>query len=101
MKVTGQKPTNLAELTMGKAKGKGQKDSASKSLRSRENEAVANHTSLTTRRIKETLNTEPDVRVNRVAEVKEKIKDGKYKVNPEKLAEEMLMASLKEDLEKA
>ncbi len=100
MKVNGQQPSHLTELTAGKTKEKGQKIAQSRSQRSKDAEVVTNRASLTAKKIKETLRNEPDVRPNRVDEVKEKILNGKYQVNPEKLAENMLLASLKEDLEK-
>lgn len=100
MKVNGQNPAHLSELTAGKTREKGQKAGLSQSRQSRENEAVTNNTSLTTRRIRETLRNEPDMRMERVARIKDEISKGKYKIDAEKLAENMLLDSLQEDLEK-
>ena len=101
MKVTGQQPTHLSELGAGKTRDKGESKLLDRSRQAPESDAVANHASTTANRIREALRSEPDIRADRVAEVKQKIRDGKYQVEPEKLAEEMLLASLREDLEKS
>ena len=51
-----------------------------------------------TDKIKISIASEPEVRSNRVAELKEQVKRGKYKVDPQKLAGKMLVESLKEDV---
>ena len=51
-----------------------------------------------TDKIKFSIASEPEVRSDRVAELKEKIKRGEYKVDPQKLAGKMLVESLKEDV---
>ena len=101
MKITGQKPLSLNELATGKAQDKATRNHTGRVAQdSTGTSSVTNHASQTASKIKETLRAEPDIRPDRVEEVKEKIRTGKYKVEPEQLAESMLMASLKEDLEK-
>ena len=102
MKITGQKPPNLAELSAGKTQEKGVRTHVERLAReSRETAGVSKDISLAATKIKETLRAEPDIRPDRVEEVKEKIRSGKYQVDPERLAENLLTASLREDLEKS
>ena len=49
-------------------------------------------------KMKARIASEPEVRSDRVAELKEQIKSGDYKVDAKKLARNMLVESLKEDL---
>jgi len=101
MKITGQKPPGLHELATGKAQEKGNRTHVGRTpAESHDSMAVTNHASQTASKIKQTLRAEPDIRPDRVEEVKEKIRTGKYRVEPERLAESMLTAALKEDLEK-
>ena len=51
-----------------------------------------------TDKIKLSIASEPEVRSDRVAELKEQIKRGEYKVDPQQLAGNMLVESLKEDV---
>ncbi len=101
MKVTGKQPPNISELSTGKAKGKGGNAAPTRSGQPQEAENAANRISLNTmNKIRETIRSEPDVRTERVAEVKAKLKRGELKADPDKLAGKMLTASLKEDLER-
>lgn len=101
MKVTGKQPPNISELSTGKAKGKDGNAAPTRSGQPRDVENEANRISLNTmNKIRETIGAEPDVRAERVAEVKAKLKRGELKVDPDKLAGKMLTASLKEDLER-
>ena len=49
-------------------------------------------------KMKARIASEPEVRSDRVAKLKEQIKSGDYKVDAQKLAKNMLVESLKEDL---
>ena len=49
-------------------------------------------------KMKARIASEPEVRSDRVAELKEQIKRGEYKVDPQQLAGKMLVESLKEDV---
>jgi len=101
MKITGQQPPHLNEVGTGKTQGKEQRAKIERAgHESATTRGITNHASQTAHRIKETLQAEPDVRPDRVEEVKEKIRSGKYQVEPERLAENMLTAALNEDLEK-
>ena len=51
-----------------------------------------------TDKIKLSIASEPEVRSDRVAELKEQIKSGDYKVDAKKMAKNLLVESLKEDL---
>ena len=100
MKVTGQKPHGLSDLTAQKAKGKGDQIARPGAQPNKEAESVSNSATQTLNRIKETIRAEPDIRAERVAELKARLQDGTLKVDSEKLAENMLNAALKEDLER-
>lgn len=101
MKVTGQNPTRAGELTQGKAR---EADSGRKGQvngRSTENPVrVSDRPSLTTMKVKDAIRKEPDVRADRVADVKSRIQDGTYEVDAQRLAKNIVNASLREDLEK-
>ncbi len=49
-------------------------------------------------KIKSQINSEPEVRTDRVAELKDRIKSGEYKVDSEKLAKKMLEDAFQEDI---
>ena len=51
-----------------------------------------------TDKIKLSMASEPEVRSDRVAELKEQIKRGEYKVDPQQMAGKMLVESIKEDV---
>lgn len=100
MKITGQDPAKTAELSLGKAKGKEQQQPAS--ARERESQEAARtrpRSSLTLTRVKEAIRNEPEVRARRVAELKEKIHSGEYRVDAERVADRMLIEALREDIE--
>ena len=49
-------------------------------------------------KIKDRISTEPEVRADRVAELKDKIKNGEYQVDSQRLAKTMLEDALQEDI---
>ena len=51
-----------------------------------------------TDKIKLSIASEPEVRSDRVAELKEQIKRGEYKIDPQQLAGNMLVESLSENV---
>ena len=101
MKVTGKQTHGISDLTAGKAKDAGKKISRSQEGAAQDVENATNRTSLSTMdKIKESIRNEPDVRTQRVAELKAKINSGEFKIDSDKLAANMLAASLEEDLER-
>jgi flagellar biosynthesis anti-sigma factor FlgM len=100
MKVTGQNTTRAGEISQGKTReSDGRKSQVAG--RSTENPVrVPDRPALTTTKVKDAIRNEPDVRANRVAEVKRRILEGSYQVDAERLARNMINTSLREDLEK-
>jgi flagellar biosynthesis anti-sigma factor FlgM len=100
MKVTGQntqRPNDLAQAKAREAEGrKGQATGRSTESSVR----VSDRPSLTTAKVKDAIRNEPDVRADRVADVKRRIQDGTYVVDDGVLAKNLINASLREDLEK-
>ena len=85
MKITGQQPPEFQGV-----KGGGGKDSQKAADSSGKlSGSSAPHVKTSTfvmNKIKSRINAEPEVRADRVAELKDKIKSGEYKVDSEKLA---------------
>ena len=100
MKVTGTQHPTIQETTTGKAREKGQKPTGTEPRGSPATDEVANRPTLTMTRIKEAIRNEPEVRSERVAELKAKVAGGKYKVDPDSVAKNLLTESLRDDLEK-
>jgi flagellar biosynthesis anti-sigma factor FlgM len=100
MKVTGQHPARSGEISQAKAReADGRKSQITG--RSTENPVrVPDRPSLTTTKVKDAIRNEPDVRADRVADVKRRILDGSYQVDAERLAKNAINTSLREDLEK-
>jgi len=100
MKVTGQNPPRAGELTQGKTReADGRRSSVTG--RSTQNPVhVPDRPSLTTNKVKDAIRNEPDVRPEKVADVKRRIQEGSYTVDAERLAKNMINTSLREDLEK-
>ena len=99
MKVNGQQPSHLSELTAGKAQERGREVARTAEGQAEKTREAENRTSLTTSKVREAIRNEPDVQAGRVAEIRDKLKSGEYKISTEKLAANMLIASLKEDLD--
>ena len=100
MKVTGPQNPTIQETTTGKTREKGEKPAQTERRESPSTDGVSNRTTLTMTRIKEAIRTEPEVRSERVAELKAKVAGGKYKVDPDSVAKNLLTESLRDDLEK-
>jgi negative regulator of flagellin synthesis FlgM len=106
MKITGQDPAKTAELSLGKTRSS--KDAAPAQATRKDAKAQAakpppqlpSTSNLTTARAREAIRREPDVRADKVADVKARLKTGQYQVDADKLADKMLNDSLREDIEK-
>ena len=55
---------------------------------------------LTTTKVREAIQNEPDVRTERVAELRDRIKSGSFEVDADKVAGKILNTHLREDLER-
>jgi len=100
MKVTGQNPARAGEIAQGKAQA-AEAHKGPVAGRSTENPVrVPERPSLTTTKVREAIRNEPDVRAERVDEVRRRIQDGTYDVDAQRLARNMINTSLREDLEK-
>jgi flagellar biosynthesis anti-sigma factor FlgM len=100
MKVTGQQTPRAGELTQGKTR-EAEARKGQVTGRSTENPVIApERPALTINKVKDAIRNEPDVRADRVSDVKRRIQEGAYEVDAERLAESLINASLREDLEK-
>lgn len=101
MKVAGQSPNIAKELTTGQTKNK---ESASEG-RGKADQLLENGSvktsAFTLNKIKERIAVEPEVRQDRVAELKAQIQQGEYEVDFQGLAKKMLTESLKDDVKKS
>jgi len=100
MKVTGKNTQILSELASGQGKEKSDRIDPSRTRRMQEYETATTRQTRTTDRVKAVLRNSADVRMDRVEEVRQRLHEGRLQVDPDRLAENLLMASLKEDLEK-
>ncbi|MDH5752220.1 MAG: flagellar biosynthesis anti-sigma factor FlgM [Deltaproteobacteria bacterium] len=100
MKITGHKPTQAPELNSGKARDAQRGEGQSRSGEARDSAStVRKDKTLITHRIREAVDSTPDVRADRVAELRKQIASGEYRIDPDRLAENMLRESLREDIE--
>lgn len=103
MKVTGQNGPRTSELSTGKTREaeqtKGRTDKHAKGA-TEGGRVAGNRTSLTMNKIREVIQNTPDVRSDRVEAVREQLRKGAFAVDAERLAESLLTASVREDLEK-
>jgi flagellar biosynthesis anti-sigma factor FlgM len=100
MKVTGQNPPRAGELTQGKMR---ETDSRRNPVAGRSTQnpiGVDAPPSLTTNKVRDAIRNEPDVRADKVADVKRRIQEGSYTMDADRLAKNMINTSLREDLEK-
>ena len=100
MKVTGQKPLNPSELASGKAHEADPRNRKSGDAAADSKSPLGSRTSLTLSKARESIRNTPDIRTDRVEAVKQKIRSGAFKVDPERLASKMIAESLREDIEK-
>ncbi|MDH4225003.1 MAG: flagellar biosynthesis anti-sigma factor FlgM [Deltaproteobacteria bacterium] len=100
MKITGNdQPQKVQDLSAGQTRAK-EKTGEARTGQTKEPDALLNRESLTVNRVKDAIRAEPEVRAEKVAELKAKIKNGDHKVDSHKLAENMLTSALREDIEK-
>lgn len=101
MKVTGQQPPKTPDLKSGQTREAEQRTQQRTQRQSAEAPApVGNRTSLITSKVREAIRNTPDVRADRVAEVRTRIARGQYQVDPERVAEQMLNEALRDDIDK-
>ena len=100
MKVTGQNTPRTGETTQGKTREADGRRNAVPGRSTQNPVRVPDRPSLTTTKVRDAIRNEPDVRTDKVADVKRRIQEGSYAVDPERLAKNMINTSLREDLEK-
>lgn len=99
MKITGQNPSIAKELATGQAKSKEvSRDKESGEASRLQNGGSVKTSSFTLDKIQDRIDAEPDIRLDKVEELKAQIKNGQYKVDFEGLAEKLINDSLKEDV---
>jgi len=99
MKIAGQNPSIAKELAAEQAKSKEMsQDKGSGEANRLQNGGSVKTSSFTLDKIKERLDVEPDIRSDKVDELKAQIKSGQYQVDFDGLAEKMINDSLNEDL---
>jgi len=97
MKITGQQPPEFHGVKGGAGKDNQKAADRSDKLPASGEPHVKNST-FVMNKIKSRINAEPEVRADRVAELKSRIKSGDYKVDSERLAKKMLEDALQEDI---
>ena len=97
MKITGQQPPEFQGVKGGTAKDS-QKTADRSGLTSGISEPPVKTSTFVMNKIKDRISTEPEVRADRVAELKDKIKNGEYQVDAQRLAKTMLEDALQEDI---
>jgi len=97
MKITGQQPPEFHGVKGGTAKDS-QKTGERSGLTSETSESPVKTSTFVMNKIKGRISTEPEVRADRVAELKDKIKNGEYQVDAQRLAKTMLEDALQEDI---
>jgi len=97
MKIIGQQPPEFHGVKGGTAKDS-QKTADRSGLTSETSEPQVKTSTFVMNKIKGRISTEPEVRADRVAELKDKIKNGEYQVDAQRLAKTMLEDALQEDI---
>ena len=97
MKITGQQSPEFHGVKGGTAKDS-QKTAERSALISGTSEPPVKTSTFVMNKIKDRISTEPEVRADRVAELKDKIKIGEYQVDAQRLAKTMLEDALQEDI---
>ena len=97
MKITGQQPPEFHGVKGGAGKDN-QKASDRSDTLPVSGEPPVKTSTFVMNKIKSRINAEPEVRADRVAELKAKIKSGEYKVDAESLAKKMLEDAFQEDI---
>ena len=97
MKITGQQPPEFHGVKGGTAKDS-QKTADRSGLTSGTSEPPVKTSTFVMNKIKDRISAEPEVRADRVEELKAKIKSGEYQVDSQRLSKTMLEDALKEDM---
>ena len=97
MKITGQQPPDFHGVKGGAGKDN-QKAADRSGKQSGSGEPPVKTSTFVMNKIKSQINAEPEVRADRVAELKDKINSGEYKVDSERLAKKMLEDAFQEDI---
>ena len=100
MKITGQNPPRTGELANAKAREAESKTGSSAGRKPEIAGGTQTRASLTMNKVKDAIRNEPDVRADKVAQLREKVRKGEYAVDSDQLAANMINASLREDLER-
>ncbi|MDP6216394.1 MAG: flagellar biosynthesis anti-sigma factor FlgM [SAR324 cluster bacterium] len=96
MKITGQQPPEFHGVKGGTAK-ENQKTTDRSGGVGENLETPDKNSTFVMNKIKNRISTEPEVRADRVADLKAKIKGGEFKVDSQRLAKAMLDDALRED----
>ena len=96
MKITGQQPPEFHGVKGGTPK-ENQKTTGHYGDTQGTAETVDKNSMFVMNKIKDRISIEPEVRADRVAELKSKIKSGEFQVDSEQLAKTMLEDALDED----
>ena len=97
MKITGQQPPEFHGVKGGTGKDN-QKAAERAGTLTGSGEPPVKTSTFVMNKIKSLINSEPEVRTDRVAELKDRIKSGEFKVDSEKLAKNMLEDAFQEDI---
>lgn len=100
MKITGQNPPRTGELANTKARETDSKTGLAKGRKTDVPAGGHSRASLTMTKVKDAIRNAPDVRADKVAQLREKIHQGSYTVDTDELAANMINSSLREDLER-
>ena len=97
MKITGQQPPEFHGVKGGTGKDN-QKVAERAGTLTGSGEPPVKTSTFVMNKIKSLINSEPEVRTDRVAELKDRIKSGEYKVDSDKLAKKMIEDAFREDI---
>ena len=97
MKITGPQPPEFHGVKGGTGKDN-QKAADRAGTLTGSGEPPVKTSTFVMNKIKSLINSEPEVRTDRVAELKDRIKSGEYKVDSESLAKKMLEDAFQEDI---
>jgi len=97
MKITGQQPPEFHGVKGGASKDN-QKAADRSGVPPSSGEPPVKTSTFVMNKIKSRINAEPEVRADKVADLKTRIKSGDYKVDSERLAKKMLEDAFQEDI---
>jgi negative regulator of flagellin synthesis FlgM len=101
MKITGQNPPRTGELTQSKSREVDARGGKPQVRETKTAEPAATRASLTLNKVKDAIRNTPEVRSAKVAELRERVRAGEYRVDSGRVAEKMINASLREDIERS